>query len=48
MSKTSIHHAYNDIVATHYDLDPQGLIGESLDRGIAQLQEEGFFDSDRE
>jgi ubiquinone/menaquinone biosynthesis C-methylase UbiE len=48
MSKTSIHHAYNDIVATHYDLDPQGLIGESLDRGIAQLKEEGFFDSDRE
>ena len=48
MSKTSIHHAYNDIVATHYDLDPQGLIGESLDRGIAQMKAEGFFDSDRE
>ena len=48
MNTTSIHHAYNEVVATHYDLDPGGLIGQSLDRGIAHMKEEGLFDSDRE
>ncbi len=48
MSTTTIRHAYNDVVATHYDLDPQGVIGRSLDRGIAQMKEEGLLDSDRE
>jgi ubiquinone/menaquinone biosynthesis C-methylase UbiE len=48
MSTTSIRHAYNDVVATHYDLDPQGLIGKSLDRGISQMKQEGLLDSDRE
>jgi ubiquinone/menaquinone biosynthesis C-methylase UbiE len=45
MSTATVHHAYNDVVATHYDLDPQGVIGRSLDRGIAQMKEEGFLDS---
>src|SRR5262245_43389222 len=44
MSTTEVHHAYNDVVATHYDLDPQGVIGRSLDRGIAQMKEEGLLD----
>jgi SAM-dependent methyltransferase len=44
MSTTAVHHAYNDVVATHYDLDPQGVIGRSLDRGIAQMREEGLLD----
>src|SRR5580700_3752044 len=48
MSTTTVYHAYNDVVATHYDLDPQGVIGRSLDRGIAQMKEEGLLDSDRE
>jgi SAM-dependent methyltransferase len=46
MSTTAIHHAYNDVVATHYDLDPQGVIVRSLDRGLAHLKEEGVLDSD--
>jgi ubiquinone/menaquinone biosynthesis C-methylase UbiE len=45
MSTTTIHRAYNDVVATHYDLDPQGIIGKSLDRGIAQFRAEGLFEA---
>ncbi len=48
MSTTTVHHAYNDVVATHYDLDPQGVIGRSLDRGISQMKEEGVLDPDGE
>jgi ubiquinone/menaquinone biosynthesis C-methylase UbiE len=48
MSTTTIHHAYNDVVATHYDLDPQGVIGRSLDRGISQMREEGLLEPGRE
>jgi SAM-dependent methyltransferase len=48
MSTTTVRHAYNDIVATHYDLDPQGVIGRSLDRGLAQIKGEGLLDPGRE
>ena len=44
MSTTAVQHAYNDVVATHYDLDPQGVIGRSLDCGIAQMKEQGLLD----
>src|SRR5262249_7935642 len=44
MSASTIQHAYNDVVATHYDLDPQGVIGRSLDRGIAQMKDQGLLD----
>ncbi|WP_165253016.1 class I SAM-dependent methyltransferase [Paludisphaera soli] len=44
MSTATVHHAYNDVVATYYDLDPQGIIGRSLDRGILQLRQEGLLD----
>lgn len=47
MATNVVHHAYNDVVADHYDLDPQGIIGRSLDLGIRQLDEVGFFDQDR-
>jgi SAM-dependent methyltransferase len=40
---TSIHRAYNDVVASHYDLDPQGVIGRSLDSAIQQLRKEDFL-----
>src|SRR5271156_3151213 len=45
MSTTTVHRAYNDVVASHYDLDPQGVIGRSLDRAVGQLLAEGFFQS---
>jgi SAM-dependent methyltransferase len=40
MSTPTIHRAYNDVVAPHYDLDPQGVIGSSLDHAVEQLQNE--------
>jgi SAM-dependent methyltransferase len=43
LSTLSIHRAYNDVVASHYDLDPQGVIGRSLDSAIEQLRKEGFL-----
>jgi SAM-dependent methyltransferase len=48
MSIQTVQRAYNDVVATHYDLDPQGVIGRSLDIGIRQLREEGLLDADGE
>ena len=45
MSTTEVRHAYNDVVAEHYDLDPQGVIGAALDLGIAQMRERGLLDS---
>jgi SAM-dependent methyltransferase len=38
MNTQTIHHAYNDVVAPHYDLDPQGVTGDSLDRALQQLR----------
>ena len=43
MSTQTIHRAYNDVVASHYDLDPQGVIGRSLNYAVDQLQKEGFL-----
>ncbi len=46
-SAPAVQHAYNDVVASHYDLDPQGIIGQSLDLGIGQLEQEGLLDPSR-
>ncbi|WP_165074711.1 class I SAM-dependent methyltransferase [Paludisphaera rhizosphaerae] len=43
MNTTAVHQAYNDVVATHYDLDPQGVIGRALDLGIGQMKAEGLL-----
>ena len=48
MSTQTIHRAYNDVVASHYDLDPQGVIGRSLDYAVQQLQKEGLLGATRE
>jgi SAM-dependent methyltransferase len=40
---TTVHRAYNDVVASHYDLDPQGVIGRSLDLAVQQLRSEDLF-----
>jgi len=39
MSIEAIQRQYNEVVAPHYDLDPQGVIGRSLQRAIAQLHQ---------
>ena len=44
MSTATIHRAYNDVVASHYDLDPQGVIGRSLDLAVRQLQSQDLFE----
>jgi SAM-dependent methyltransferase len=43
MSTDTIQHAYNDVVAAHYDLDPQAVTGRSLDRAVQQLLQHHFF-----
>jgi SAM-dependent methyltransferase len=40
MSTQTVHHAYNDVVASHYDLDPQTVIRPSLDRAVNQLRKQ--------
>jgi SAM-dependent methyltransferase len=35
----TIQRQYNDIIASHYDLDPQGVTGGSLDRAVEQLRQ---------
>jgi len=40
MSTSTVHRAYNDVVASHYDLDPQGVIGRSLELGVKQRQQQ--------
>jgi SAM-dependent methyltransferase len=42
----TIHHAYNDVVAPHYDLDPQGVTGDSLDRAVQQAQKRHLLEDD--
>ncbi len=43
MTTAAIHHAYNDVVASHYDRDPQGVIGRSLAYAMEQLSDQGFL-----
>jgi predicted TPR repeat methyltransferase len=45
MSTATVHHAYNEVVAPHYDLDPQGVTGDSLDRAVRQLREHHVYDA---
>ncbi len=48
MSTATIHHAYNDVVASHYDLDPQGVITRSLEFAVRQLQAEDILGATKE
>jgi SAM-dependent methyltransferase len=38
MQADTIQRHYDEVIASHYDFDPQSVIGDSLDRAIAQLQ----------
>jgi SAM-dependent methyltransferase len=42
MSTQTVHHAYNNVVASHYDRDPQAVIGRSLDLAVKQLRRRGL------
>ena len=38
MKTQTIRRQYDEVIATHYDEDPQGVIGSSLDRAVGQLR----------
>jgi SAM-dependent methyltransferase len=38
MTSDLIQRQYDDVIAEHYDFDPQGVTGASLDRALAQLR----------
>jgi SAM-dependent methyltransferase len=38
MQASVIRRQYDDVIAPHYDRDPQSVVGDSLDRAIAQIQ----------
>jgi SAM-dependent methyltransferase len=44
MSIQAIDRQYNEVVAPHYDLDPQAVIGRSLDRAVEQLTNQHLLD----
>jgi ubiquinone/menaquinone biosynthesis C-methylase UbiE len=43
MNTQTIRHAYNEVVAPHYDRDPQGVTGNSLDRAVRQIRKQGLL-----
>src|SRR5690349_11399127 len=43
MSLETIQHSYNEVVADHYDTDPQGVTNNSQDRAVRQLQDQFLF-----
>src|SRR5262245_8062478 len=43
MNSQTIQRQYDEVIAPHYDLDPQSVIRPSLDRAAAQIQDQNFF-----
>ncbi|MCS6851016.1 MAG: class I SAM-dependent methyltransferase [Gemmataceae bacterium] len=43
MKTQTIQRQYDDVIAAHYDLDPQGVVGDSLRRAAAQLEKHGIL-----
>ena len=44
MQSQTIQRQYDEVIAPHYDLDPQSVIKPSLDRAIAQIQSQKLFE----
>jgi SAM-dependent methyltransferase len=40
MQANVIQRQYDEVIASHYDFDPQSVVGDSLDRAIGQLQQQ--------
>src|SRR5262249_18166368 len=40
MQTDLIQRQYDEVIAPHYDLDPRSVIGDSLDKAVAQLREQ--------
>src|SRR5262249_16176116 len=47
MQTDVIQRQYDEIIASHYDFDPQSVIGDSLDRAIRQINEVEDLDGER-
>jgi SAM-dependent methyltransferase len=46
MQTQTIQRLYDEVIAPHYDNDPQSVIGSSLDRALRQIDKVGVFDKD--
>ncbi len=44
----TIQRQYNEVIASHYDQDPQAVIGRSLDRAVAQVRQQRLLDNGNE
>lgn len=44
MQAAVIQRQYDDVIAEHYDLDPQNVTGNSLDQAVEHLRSEGLLD----
>jgi SAM-dependent methyltransferase len=40
MQTEAIQRQYDEIIASHYDVDPQSVLGDSLDRALRQIEDE--------
>jgi SAM-dependent methyltransferase len=47
MQLNLIQRQYDEVIAPHYDLDPQSVIGDSLDRAMGQIEEAGLLSQRR-
>ncbi|HTU16514.1 MAG TPA: class I SAM-dependent methyltransferase [Gemmataceae bacterium] len=45
MQATTIQRHYDEVIASHYDFDPQSVIGDSQDRAIAQIHRRQSHDA---
>ena len=39
MQTAAIQRQYDEIIASHYDFDPQSVIGDALDRAVAHVEQ---------
>ncbi len=46
MQTNVIQRQYDEVIAARYDRDPQSVVGDSLNRAIAQLEQEGLLEAD--
>jgi SAM-dependent methyltransferase len=43
MHSSIIQHQYDEVIASHYDVDPLSVVGDSLDKAVCQIQRQGHF-----
>ena len=44
MTTDTIQQQYNELIAPHYDLDPQSVTGNTLDRAVQQIRTQGLLE----